>query len=100
MKIYIFAILLLLTLGLSNKTNSQNYVTINGVNLYYETYGNGRPLLLLHGALESISSYSSIIPILAKKYKVIALDTRGHGRSTADSTKLSYELYADDVYKF
>ena len=70
------------------------------MNLYYETYGNGPPLLLLHGALESISSYSAIIPILAKKFKVIALDTRGHGKSTVDSTKLSYELYADDVFKF
>ena len=70
------------------------------MNLYYETYGNGPPLLLVHGALESISSYSAIILILAKKFKVIALDTRGHGKSTVDSTKLSYELYADDVFKF
>jgi pimeloyl-ACP methyl ester carboxylesterase len=83
-----------------NNESTGAFVSVNGVNLYYETYGNGTPLLLLHGALESISSYSAIIPILTKKFKVIALDTRGHGKSTADSTRLSYELYADDVYKF
>jgi len=83
-----------------NNESTGAFVNVNGVNLYYETYGNGPPLLLLHGALQSISSYSAIIPILAKKFKVIALDTRGHGKSTVDSTKLSYELYADDVFKF
>ncbi|QDH78904.1 alpha/beta hydrolase [Echinicola soli] len=85
-------------IGSNNKVGKQ--VEANGVNLYYETYGEGEPLLLLHGADMSIASFSSIIPILAKHYKIIALDTRGHGQSTEDGKKLTYELYAEDVNAF
>ncbi|SEW49838.1 alpha/beta fold hydrolase [Chitinophaga arvensicola] len=91
-----------------NKTNTEtygnnktagNFADVNGVRLYYETYGTGEPLVLLHGALESISSYAGIIPLLARNFKVIAVDTRGHGKSSADTTKLTYQLYAEDVNK-
>ncbi|AWW31127.1 hypothetical protein DN752_13875 [Echinicola strongylocentroti] len=85
-------------IGRNNKVGKQ--VKVNGINLYYETYGEGEPLLLLHGADMSIGSFSSIIPTLAKHYKVIALDTRGHGKSTEDGRKLTYELYAEDVNAF
>lgn len=83
----------------SNK-NAGKRVNANGVALYYETYGKGDPLLLLHGADMSIASFNRIIPILAKHYKVIALDTRGHGQSSEDGKKLTYELYAEDVNAF
>ncbi len=75
------------------------YATINGNKIYYEEYGEGEPLLLLHGALESIRNYEKQIPALSKSFRVIAVDTRGHGKSTADTTRLTYELYADDTYK-
>lgn len=77
-----------------------NYTTVNGVNLYYETYGEGEPLLLIHGNSQSIKDYALQIPVFAKKYKVIAIDTRGHGRSTEDGTPLSYELFAEDMIAF
>lgn len=48
---------------------------------------------------DAIQTFASQIPALSKHYKVIAVDTRGHGKSTADTTKLTYELYADDTYK-
>jgi pimeloyl-ACP methyl ester carboxylesterase len=76
-----------------------HYANINGNRIYYEVYGQGEPLLLLHGALGSIEAFSKQIPELSKHYQVIAVDTRGHGRSTADTTRLTYELYADDVYR-
>ncbi|MEZ4962024.1 MAG: alpha/beta hydrolase [Saprospiraceae bacterium] len=57
------------------------YIEVDGINLYYETYGAGTPLLLLHGGLGSISAFGSSIPVLSEKYKVIAADSPGHGRS-------------------
>ncbi|WP_089811878.1 alpha/beta fold hydrolase [Chitinophaga sp. YR627] len=86
-----------LTYGNNEKTGK--YAMINGNRIYYEEYGEGEPLLLLHGALESIVHYEKQIPALSKSFRVIAVDTRGHGKSTADTTRLTYELYADDMYK-
>ena len=83
--------------GSNNKAG--HYVNINGNRIYYEEYGEGTPLLLLHGALQSIDAFYNQIPQLSKSFKVIAVDTRGHGKSTADSTRLTYELYADDMNK-
>lgn len=74
-----------------------NYVSVNNIKLYYEVYGQGEPLLLLHGNSESISSFRRQIPELSRHYKVIALDTRGQGRSTEDGRKFTYELFAEDT---
>jgi pimeloyl-ACP methyl ester carboxylesterase len=68
--------------------------------MYYETYGSGEPLLLLHGNSVSIKSFKYQIPALAKKYKVIALDSRGQGKSSEDGTKFTYELFAADTRAF
>jgi len=73
-------------------------VKLKDAELYYEIYGKGKPLLLLHGNGQSISHFSQQIPELAKKYKVIAVDTRGQGKSTDQSTgPLTYEQFADDM---
>ncbi|TWW00833.1 alpha/beta fold hydrolase [Chitinophaga pinensis] len=69
-----------------NNETTGKYATINGNRIYYETYGEGEPLLLLHGASESIRHYAKQIPALSASFKVIAVDTRGHGKSTADTT--------------
>jgi pimeloyl-ACP methyl ester carboxylesterase len=84
---------------LGNNSATGKYATINGIKLYYEVYGNGEPLLLLHGNTQSISAFEKQVDEFSKKYKVIALDSRGQGNSTADSTRLTYELFADDVNK-
>ena len=81
-------------------TKRGKYAPVNGIRLYYEIYGAGEPLLLLHGNNMSIASFNRQIPELAKKYQVIALDSRGQGNSSADSTKLTYELFADDAAAF
>jgi len=74
------------------------YCQLRGVKLYYETYGTGEPLLLLHGNGESIHSFSQQIEDLAQQYRVIAVDTRAQGKSVDTLTaRLTYELFADDT---
>ena len=81
----------------SNKAAGK-YCQLKGVNLYYETYGTGEPLLLLHGNGESIHSFSRQIEDLAEHYHVIAVDTRAQGKSVDTLTaRLTYELFADDM---
>lgn len=72
-------------------------VALNGIQLYYETYGQGEPLLLLHGNGQSISAFSGQIPELAKHYQVIAVDTRAQGQSTNGKQPLTYDLFAEDM---
>jgi pimeloyl-ACP methyl ester carboxylesterase len=82
--------------GNNNKTG--NFCTINGTNIYYETYGSGEPLLLLHGNGQSIAAFSKQIPAFSAKYKVIAVDTRAQGKSVDNTTeKFTYDLFADDM---
>jgi len=80
----------------SNENNGK-FVNVNGVKTYYEEYGQGEPLLLLHGNSESIGSFEFQIPELSKHYKVIAVDTRGQGKSTEDGKTYTYNLFAEDM---
>ena len=80
--------------GVNNKVGK--YADVNGIKLYYEIYGNGYPLLVLHGNGGSIAS-SFILPELIKKYKVIAVDSRAQGNSTDTDEELTYEQMASDV---
>jgi pimeloyl-ACP methyl ester carboxylesterase len=74
-----------------------HYQLANGVKLYYETYGQGEPLLLLHGNGESINSFRYQVAELAQHYQVIAVDTRDHGQSAATKGALTYDIFAQDV---
>jgi pimeloyl-ACP methyl ester carboxylesterase len=75
-------------------SNHGKYVTINGAKVYYEEYGQGTPLLLLHGGFGSIKDFRNVIGPLSKKYKVIALDSPGQGRSEQIDS-ISYQIYAN-----
>ena len=73
-------------------------VKLKDASLYYETYGSGQPLLLIHGDNQSIEAFSKQIPELSRHYKVIAVDSRGQGKSTDLTTApLTYEKFADDM---
>lgn len=72
------------------------YYDIRGFKMYTEVYGTGKPLLMIHGNGGSIGAFSKNIPYFAKKYKVIAVDSRAHGRSRDDRDSLSFEMMADD----
>lgn len=74
-----------------------HFVMANGIRQYYESYGKGQPLLLLHGNSQSISAFDKQIPELAKHNRVIAVDTRGQGRSGDDGTPYTYDLFARDM---
>ncbi|MCJ8152508.1 alpha/beta fold hydrolase [Chryseobacterium sp. SSA4.19] len=90
---------------LSKKTNYGKsklgkFINIKDAKLYYEEYGSGSPVILLHGNNGSISDFYSQIPELSKHFRVIAIDTRGQGRSSDLSTnEYSYEIFADDLLK-
>ncbi len=70
---------------------------VNDIQMYYEIHGNGTPLILLHGGLGNTDSWENQIPILSRQYKVIAVDSRGHGRSTFSEQQIGYALMASDV---
>ena len=71
--------------------------THDGVRLYYEVYGAGEPVLLVHGNGGSIADLSAQIAHFRKRYKVIAMDSRDHGKSGDSPDKLTYEKMTDDL---
>ena len=79
----------------SNKEAGKHY-SIRGFKMYCETYGEGQPLLIIHGNGGSINNFELQIPYFSKKYKVIVADSRGHGKSIDTGDSLSYEMMADD----
>lgn len=81
-----------------NNPAAGGYKKINGMNMYYEIYGEGKPLLFLHGNGGSIKSARAKIEYFRKFYKVIAIDSRAHGKSVDPSTKtLTYTQMASDT---
>jgi pimeloyl-ACP methyl ester carboxylesterase len=70
--------------------------THQGIKLYYEIYGSGEPLLLIHGNGESIASFKAQIDYFRRRYRVIAMDSRDHGKSADSTGQLTYEKMADD----
>ena len=96
----IFMTISSLTLAQTLPTNSAvktGYAPIHGLKLYYEIHGRGEPLVLLHGGLESIEMMGEILPALAQKHQVIAVDLQGHGRTADIDRPISYEALADDI---
>ena len=75
-------------------------VEVNGMQMYYETSGEGDPLVVLHGAYMNIPSMGEIIPMLARTHKVYALEFQGHGRTTDIDRPITYPNLADDVAAF
>jgi pimeloyl-ACP methyl ester carboxylesterase len=80
-----------------NNPEAGAYKKINGINLYYETYGSGKPLLFLHGNGGSIKGARNKIEYFKKYFRVIAIDNRGHGKSVDPSPHLTYVQMAKDV---
>jgi pimeloyl-ACP methyl ester carboxylesterase len=78
-------------------TSHGQYADVNGINLYYETHGAGRPLVLLHGGLGSGEMFGPILPALADKHQVILVDLQGHGRTADIDRPLDVTLMADDI---
>ncbi|MBN9382830.1 MAG: alpha/beta hydrolase [Chitinophagaceae bacterium] len=80
-----------------NNDTAGKFADVGGIRIYYEEYGQGAPLLLLHGNRGSIADFKQQIPDLSRGFHVIAVDTRGQGRSTEDGKTYTYDLFAEDM---
>ena len=78
-------------------TGTGAYAEVNGINLYYESLGSGRPMILLHGGLGSGEMFGPILPALAAEHRVIAVDLQGHGRTADIDRPLDHRLLAEDI---
>lgn len=96
--------LLFLTAFQSNAQQSKpagsGYATVNGIKVYYEVHGEGKPIVLLHGAFYTIEmNWGQLIPELSKTRKVIAIELQGHGHTPFSERELSITTLASDVEK-
>jgi len=73
------------------------YAEVNGMNLYYESHGTGRPLILLHGGLGSGEMFGPIIPTLSERHRVLTVDLQGHGRTADIDRPIDVRLMAGDI---
>lgn len=81
----------------AEETGTGAYAEVNGVNLYHERTGSGRPMVLLHGGLGSGEMYAPILPSLTAGHEVITVDLQGHGRTADIDRPMDLRLLADDV---
>ena len=103
--VFLFVIALLSTSNyaqqkpaVSKTLKSSGYAPVNGLKMYYEIHGDGKPLVLLHGSYMTIDlNFAQLIPELAKKRKVIALEMQGHGRTGDIDRPYSYTSLASDI---
>ncbi len=73
------------------------YAPINGIKIWYATFGRGTPVILLHGGLANANYWGLLVRALAPRYRVIVMDSRGHGRSSRNAEPYGYDLMASDV---
>lgn len=73
------------------------YAPVNGIKIWYAEFGKGAPVLLLHGGLANSNYWGLQVRALSGRYRVIVMDSRGHGRSTRDEQPYGYDLMASDV---
>ena len=84
--------------GQQGKPTSSGYAPVNGIKVYYEVYGEGKPIILLHGAFYTIEmNWAQLIPELSKTRKVIAIEMQGHGHTPYSDRKLDIVTLANDV---
>lgn len=78
--------------------NDNGYSEVNGLRMYYEIHGEGKPLVLIHGGGSTLhTTFGNLIPLLSGERKVIAMDLQAHGRTADRQTPLSFEQDADDI---
>lgn len=79
-------------------TFDSGYSEVNGLKMYYEVYGKGQPLVLIHGGGSTIqSNFEKVIPLFAKNRKVVAVELQAHGRTNDRNADLTFEQDADDI---
>src|SRR6202012_4315806 len=79
------------------KADQSGLAPVNGVKIWYASFGSGEPVILLHGGLANSNYWGHQVRALAGRYRVIVMDSRGHGRSSRDAKPYGYGLMAADV---
>src|SRR5438552_6161296 len=79
------------------KPMSSGYADVNGIKLYHEIYGQGEPLMLIHGGLTTIGEMQGWVQPLAKTWQVIAVEMQGHGRTSDTDRPMSFTTMGDDI---
>src|SRR3954447_15064403 len=78
------------------KPSETGYAPVNGIQMYYAVFGEGDPILLIHGGLGHADVWGSQVATMMKTHKVIVADSPGHGRSTRTEEPYGYDLMASD----
>ena len=78
-------------------TAKSGYAPVNGIKIWYAEFGRGPSVILLHGGLANSSYWGELVPALSPHYRVVVMDSRGHGRSSRDAQPYGYDLMAADV---
>ena len=81
----------------SQTSAAGHYASVNGLNLYYEIYGTGEPLVLLHGGIGAIEMFGEVLTMLAAGRQVIGVDLQAHGRTADIDRPMTFEALAGDV---
>jgi pimeloyl-ACP methyl ester carboxylesterase len=74
-----------------------NYASVNGIRLYYEIHGTGKPLIMLHGGFGTFDMFTALAPALARNHQIIGVDLYGHGRTALTDRPFLFEHMADDI---
>src|SRR5215216_6589926 len=82
---------------MESTASKTGYAPVNGLQMYYEIHGTGRPMVLLHGAYMTIDAFGPLLPALAASRQVIAVELQAHGHTGDIDRPLSYEQMADDT---
>jgi len=82
---------------ISDPSQTGNFVNANGIKIYYESVGSGKPLIFLHGAMGTGQVWKPYIPILSEDFNLILPDIRGHGKTENPGKKIDLHLMADDI---
>lgn len=85
------------TIDYGSNEEAGRYAKVNDIKVYYEVYGEGDPLLLIHGNGGSIENFSYQLPAFSKHFKVIAVDSRAQGRTTDSDQEITYAIMASDM---
>jgi pimeloyl-ACP methyl ester carboxylesterase len=81
----------------STNNPAGKYAAVNGINLYYEIHGTGKPLIMLHGGFGTFDMFAALSPTLAFDHQVIGVDLYGHGRTALTDRPMRFEQMADDI---
>ena len=79
------------------KPERSGTAAVNGIRLWYAVFGHGDPVVMVHGGLGNSDYWGLQVPVLAQRFQVIVLDSRGHGRSTRTAAPIGYDAMASDV---